>query len=73
MKMYLKKLTKKIATPMRMAVLVAATTLLVSSCDQGSSDDATVESEREFPVTVEPVGIQTIDRTIEYSADSFGS
>ncbi|HZK07868.1 MAG TPA: efflux RND transporter periplasmic adaptor subunit [Bacteroidales bacterium] len=69
MKMYLKKLTKKIATPMRMAVLVAATTLLVSSCDQGSSDDATVESEREFPVTVEPVGIQTIDRTIEYSAD----
>ncbi|MDD3131186.1 MAG: efflux RND transporter periplasmic adaptor subunit [Bacteroidales bacterium] len=73
MKRNLKKLTRTIATPMRMAVIVAATTLMISSCNQSSSSGgasgAALETERVFPVTVEAVGIQTIDRTIEYSAD----
>lgn len=56
---------------MRLIMLVATIALVMSACNQANNQDAdaTPEAEREFPVTVKPVALQTIDRTLEYTAD----
>jgi RND family efflux transporter MFP subunit len=73
MKRYLKKLTTNSFVPIHLLVLVAATAFVVTSCKQesnkGGAAAATIETERTFPVTVTPIALQTIDQTIEYTAD----
>jgi RND family efflux transporter MFP subunit len=72
MKDNLNKMITKTLLNYRLIMLAAATVLIMFACnqgDQGGAAGATIETEREFPVTVKPVTMQTIDRTLEYTAD----